>query len=333
MHFLFYGAGAIGSVTGGFLAQAGFDVTLCARPKHVEAIRNQNGLALKGWEESWIQPVGVVTDLSNLNTQSDWVIFLSVKSYDTEASLKTLRDVFSMDTPLVCLQNAVTNEDMAQKFFANVYGGVFKMTCAMLNPGEVLFRKRGQLVIGKHPQGNDKNAFAIVAALNKAGFQAELSEDITAEKWNKLLINLNSATHAIIATTKTNYREMARIRTAVVREGHEVLNAAGIAHEATVPGSQTMQQMLKNLAESGPPQVDDQHFMVTNGTWQNLYHRRKDIENGLYHETIIGLGRRYGIPVPYNQAVWQLLKESHEKQLGPEAFTTEELDRVAQEYM
>jgi 2-dehydropantoate 2-reductase len=51
-----FGAGAIGSVAGGLLAKAGEDVTLIARPAHVEAV-NANGLLIEGPEGSLRIPV------------------------------------------------------------------------------------------------------------------------------------------------------------------------------------------------------------------------------------------------------------------------------------
>src|SRR5436305_14460265 len=38
LRFLFFGAGAVGSLLGARLAQAGSDVTLIGRPPHVEAV-------------------------------------------------------------------------------------------------------------------------------------------------------------------------------------------------------------------------------------------------------------------------------------------------------
>ncbi|MBM2837097.1 MAG: ketopantoate reductase, partial [candidate division NC10 bacterium] len=47
MHTVIVGAGGLGSVVGGYLAKAGYPVTLIARPAHVKAIRD-NGLEIAG---------------------------------------------------------------------------------------------------------------------------------------------------------------------------------------------------------------------------------------------------------------------------------------------
>ena len=320
--FLIYGAGAIGSALGGVLARAGQAVTLCARAGHVEAIKAQSGLRLRGWEESWLQPIDAVTGLDGIDPSMDWTVVLAVKSYDTPAALEDIARTLPPETPIVCMQNSVANEEIAARRFGYVYGGVFKMTCAMLEPGGVLFRRLGQIVVGLHPAGRDRTSEKIVERLCQAGFRGELSENIVSEKWHKLLINLNSATHAIIRATPETSREMARIRTAIVREGHEALTAAGIEHEATVPGSETIAEMLHKLEKSSPPSANPQPFLVHNGTWQNLHLQRPHLENGLYHETIINLGKEHGVPTPYNQAIWLLLQRAHAEGLGAECFGT-----------
>lgn len=47
MRVCILGAGGLGSVIGGYLAHTGVEVTLIARPAHVEAIR-RNGLRIDG---------------------------------------------------------------------------------------------------------------------------------------------------------------------------------------------------------------------------------------------------------------------------------------------
>ena len=43
LRFLFFGAGAVGSLLGARLAQAGSEVTLIGRPPHVEAVARAHG--------------------------------------------------------------------------------------------------------------------------------------------------------------------------------------------------------------------------------------------------------------------------------------------------
>jgi len=66
MKILIYGAGAIGSVIGGFLAKAGHEVSLLGRPWHIEKIK-RDGLHITGiWGEHIIRNLNCYTDISQI---------------------------------------------------------------------------------------------------------------------------------------------------------------------------------------------------------------------------------------------------------------------------
>src|SRR5262245_29302618 len=78
------GAGAVGSVLGGLLAQAGFPVTLLGRAAHLEAIR-ERGLHVEGlFGEHRVRDLRLATDVHEL-AGTFGLVLLTVKSHDTGA--------------------------------------------------------------------------------------------------------------------------------------------------------------------------------------------------------------------------------------------------------
>lgn len=100
------GAGAVGCYFGGLLAQAGHDITLIARPNHVEAI-TANGLLLETRDAKTFIPLKAATDPTSLNPP-DFVLFC-VKSGDTEAAGQAVAPFLHADTVILSLQNGVDN--------------------------------------------------------------------------------------------------------------------------------------------------------------------------------------------------------------------------------
>src|SRR6266404_3281359 len=81
---LIAGAGALGSVFGGFLRAAGHDVTLLGRAPHLEAIE-RHGLMVDGiWGRHHVTGFGCAGDVRELRGAFD-VVLVSVKSFDTAA--------------------------------------------------------------------------------------------------------------------------------------------------------------------------------------------------------------------------------------------------------
>jgi len=86
MHTVIVGAGGLGSVVGGYLAKAGYPVTLIARPAHVKAIRD-SGLEIMAVDGRHLIREVQATDNPKTVTAADLLI-LTVKTYDTDEALK-----------------------------------------------------------------------------------------------------------------------------------------------------------------------------------------------------------------------------------------------------
>src|SRR5262245_66308139 len=108
MQIVVLGAGAIGSVYGAKLSTA-HDVVLVARPAHADAI-NRDGLHVIGAEDR-VYPVRAVTQLNRLPENA--LIVLTCKVSDTEAALSGVRHLTNEDTTVLCVQNGLYSENVA----------------------------------------------------------------------------------------------------------------------------------------------------------------------------------------------------------------------------
>lgn len=105
---LIAGAGALGSVFGGFLRRAGFDVTLFGREPHVAAIA-WHGLAIEGiWGAHHVHGFSVASTEEALCGPYD-LILLPVKAYDTAAMARLVGPLLAADGVIVSLQNGLGN--------------------------------------------------------------------------------------------------------------------------------------------------------------------------------------------------------------------------------
>ena len=218
MRFIVYGAGAIGGVIGGRLAEHGHDVALIARGAHYEAIRDR-GLQIESPDDVVTVRVDVVDHPSQLTFSESDVVILAMKSQDTAAALIALAAVAPPTTPVLCAQNGVENERVAVRWFANVYGICVMCPAAHLVPGVVQAYSAptpGILHLGRFPAGVDEVAERTAAALRDATFASEARPDIMRWKYTKLLMNLGNAAEAAFAPSD------ARITVVNPRDGRRV---------------------------------------------------------------------------------------------------------------
>jgi 2-dehydropantoate 2-reductase len=293
MRHIVYGAGGIGGVMGARLHQSGHDVVLIARGAHYEAIRDK-GLRVQSAEEDVTLEIRVEDHPSKVGLTDDDVLYLGMKSQDTQDALFTLRDIAPPpDLPVVSLQNGVTNEPAILRFFANAYGICVMCPTNYTEPGVVQAYSApitGLLDIGRYPTGVDDTAEAIAASLRASTYESQARPDIMRWKYGKLLMNLGNGIDAMCGPAARGTDLFRLVR----REGVDVLRAAGIDfvdrdEDAGRRGSFMQMRPIEGLDRGG------------GSTWQSLDRGTGSVETDYLNGEITKLGRELGIPTPANE--------------------------------
>lgn len=299
MKILMMGSGGVGGLYGGRLAQAGCDVTFVARGAHLAAMRD-TGLLIENETLGNVQikPVKVTDDPLSAGTPD--LIILGVKLWDTKAVAELLKPIVGPNTAVLSLQNGVVKDDILRVVLgdAAVMGGVAYVGTHIARPGVI--RQVGtlqRLVFGEYDGKKSARAEALLAALLKAGIQAELSDDIRRTLWEKytFLVGL-SGTTATMRSTIGPVRENAQARAFLhdlMKEAVAVGRALGVA----LPENYADDRLA--FADSVPGTMDS-----------SLHH---DLRNGNRLEVewlaggVVQLGKKAGVPTPCNRAVWDML--------------------------
>lgn len=246
-HLLVIGAGAIGCLVGGKLAQADVSVTLAGRPRFVEAVR-ANGLRLIS--EGMTQRIDAIYAAPSLadayrHAAESGRLFdaaiLTVKSYDTAAALAELKEAATAAgasvPPILSLQNGVGNEEAIAAAFGpeRTIAGTITAPVEVPETGVVHLTKP-KFLIGLAVWDTRQPA-PIFAALHQqltdAAIPLTLYADARSMKWTKLLMNqIGNATSAILAQppgVTFAHPAIANLEIAALRETMAVMAGAGIA--------------------------------------------------------------------------------------------------------
>ena len=108
--YLIYGAGALGSVLGGFLQNIGRPVTYVGRGRHFQALQ-KHGLKITGiWGDYFIPPEEIDAQTRPEASEKRFsTILLCVKSKDTEAAAREAAPLLQEDGIMVSIQNGLNN--------------------------------------------------------------------------------------------------------------------------------------------------------------------------------------------------------------------------------
>ena len=295
MRFVVYGAGAVGGVIGGRLHQAGFDVALIARGRHLDILR-RDGLTLVGYEGVSQLPVTAVGHPRELELTADDVVLLTMKTQHTEAALEDLRRSTDLDLPIVCAQNGVENERLAARRFGRVYAMLVWLPASFMEPGRVVAYaapKHGLLDLGRYPRGCDAVAAEIASAIEASGFACRCDPDVLRMKHYKLLTNLMNA----VVATLGHLPDFGDLPSRIRDEALACFEAAGI-------DCATAEEEGERRAASQVRIVDiEGESRKLGSSWQSLARGAGSIETDFLNGEISLLGTQYGVPTPCNRAL------------------------------
>jgi 2-dehydropantoate 2-reductase len=320
MRFVVYGAGAIGGVVGGRLAQAGHEVVLIARGEHHDAIRDEGLRLVMPDAEPLTLSIPVVSHPAGIDFRADDVVLLAMKSQHTGKALSALQASAPASVSVVCAQNGVANEPAALRLFDDVYGVCVVCPALHLEPGVVEAHAApvtGILDLGRFPNGVGPRGEKIAAAFESATFESVARDDIMRWKYGKLLNNLGNAVDALCGP-QDDARVVHRRAWA---EGAAVLTAAGV--DAVSPEEDSTRrgagfQWGGDAARSRPGA----------SSWQSLARGTGSIEADYLNGEIVLLGRLHGVPTPVNLLLQQLAATAAREGQRPGSLPVDELIRM-----
>jgi len=256
------GAGAMGSLFGGLLAESGADVWLLdIWTEHVKAV-NENGLNIEREGKFRSVSVKATTDPNRIEISDLAIIF--VKSTNTSQAAKTAKFLMDDSSLILTLQNGMGNADTIAEVIepTRIIAGTTSHGATMLGPGSIRHAGIGPTTIGMWADGGKDKVLYIAKFLTEAGIKTEAVDDIQSVIWNKLLVNVGI--NAITALTGIKNGQLLdlsatqNISRAAVEEAMELARAQGIhiredsveyvfeIAKATSPNRSSMDQDVDN---------------------------------------------------------------------------------------
>jgi 2-dehydropantoate 2-reductase len=301
-HIAVVGAGAVGSFYGAMLALAGHRVTLIGRPAHAQAIK-RDGLKLDLAKSPRIETVQIEasSEFSSLQT-ADLVLFC-VKSTDSASVALQIDPYLAPHALIMSLQNGVENAALiAQQIPHAVIPCVVYVASEITAPGCVKHHGRGDLVIGTMQPSRlidpQKTLQEIVELFGSAQVPVQISQNVMAELWSKLMINC--AFNAISGLAQIQYGKLAALasvrstQTALVKEVIAVAHADGI-HLSEAIALQAVEQISVTMGSQKSSTAQDMA-------------RSKPSEIDHLNGFIVRRGQALGVATPVNQALFALVK-------------------------
>ncbi len=296
------GAGAMGSLFGGLLAESGADVWLFdIWDEHVNAI-NKNGLKIE--RKGKFRSVSIKATIDQDQIGISDLIIIFVKSTHTGQAAQKAKFLMGDNSLVMTLQNGMGNADIIAETIepSRIIAGTTSYGATLLGPGSIRHAGIGPTTIGMWADGAKDKVLYIAKYFLESGIKTEVVDDIKSVIWNKLLINVGI--NAITALTGIKNGQLLdlsatrNISRAAVEEAMELAKAQGI-----------------NINKDSVEHV----FQIAEATSSNRSSMGQDVDNKRITEIeaingfVVHEASAMGIKVPVNKTLTALIEtvQSH----------------------
>ncbi len=298
MKILVVGAGGVGGYFGARLAADGNDVVFAARGAHRRAMAERGLKVLSANGDLHIERPWLFEDPDDVGLCD--AVLIATKLWDLAAAAELARPVLAHDSAVIPLQNGVVAEETVAELLGPQFavGGVAHIGAEIAEPGVI--RHVGtlaRLVVGELDGGTSWRLEALAGALEGAGIDHKISDDIRRDIWTKFVLL------TAFAGVTAYYREPigeaiscaagSGLHASLVREAAAVARAKGIALAADLE-----EKLIAGVRDFPPEMKSSMQTDLEHG-------RRLELEwlNG----TVLRLGRELGLETPSHLKVVEAL--------------------------
>jgi len=304
MRIFVVGAGALGGLVGGLLSEAGEDVTLIEINRARAQLLNSTGLLVaEGTKGERCLRVHVVSSVAG-EAPAD-LVFVSVKTYQTEAAVRGVEAIIGPRTRVLSMQNGIGNTKVMADILGpeRVLSGITYHSIQHVGPNRLRYRGGIKPIqIAPYDGRLTPEVEAIGEVFSRAGLKTEVVDNIDHTVWQKLLHNaVVNPVSALTSRTCNGLladRDLQQFMRVVCDEIVAVMRARGVP--------------IVDEEDPYRPVIGSQKALGNNrpSMWQDLS-RGFPTEIDAINGAVVDEARRLGLEAPLN---WGLVRFIHARE-------------------
>ena len=296
------GAGAMGCLFGGLLAEKGLKVTLIdVWKEHIDAI-NKNGLKMDGFGGDRFIKINATNDPKSISPVD--VVIIMCKATALEQALTNAKNIVGDKTVLMSFQNGIGHEAIMQNIVGidKVLGGTTTQASNILGPGHIKNHASLPSWIGEYEGGLSDRVKDIAETFTAHGLETIASDNVKKRKWMKLfaltavgpLSAIFDMHHTELYVTNKESKLARELGKQIILETRKVAQADGVE----VSEDECLEMFLK-IVDSNQTNKSSMAFDIQ-------YKRKSEIDfiNGSVSKT----GKKHGVLTPLNDMLYKIIK-------------------------
>ena len=295
------GAGAMGCLFGGLMAEKGLDVTLIdVWKEHVDAI-NSKGLKMDGHGGDRYIKIKATTDPSTLKPVD--AIIIMCKAPALEKALTNAKNIIGDKTMLMSFQNGIGHEAIMQKIAGKekVLGGTTTQASNVLGPGHIKNHAALPSWIGEYEGGMSDRVKDLAETFTAHNLETIAVPDIKKRKWMKLfaltaigpLSSIFDLHHTDLYISNKNQEVSRELGKKIILETREVAKADGV----DVTEDECL-EMFNKIVDSKQTNKSSMCFDILN---------KRKTEIDFINGAVSKIGKGHGVKTPMNDLMYKMI--------------------------
>ena len=296
------GAGAMGCLFGGLLAEKGLKVTLIdVWKEHIDAI-NKNGLKMDGFGGDRFIKISATNDPKSISPVD--VVIVMCKATALEQALTNAKSIVGDKTVLMSFQNGIGHEAIMQNIVGidKVLGGTTTQASNILGPGHIKNHASLPSWIGEYEGGLSDRVKDIAETFTAHGLETIASDNVKKRKWMKLfaltavgpLSAIFDMHHTELYVTNKESKLARELGKQIILETRKVAQADGVE----VSEDECLEMFLK-IVDSNQTNKSSMAFDIQ-------YKRKSEID--FINGSVSKIGNKHGVPTPLNDMLYKIIK-------------------------
>ena len=296
------GAGAMGCLFGGLLAEKGLKVTLIdVWKEHIDAI-NKNGLKMDGFGGDRFIKISATNDPKSISPVD--VVIVMCKATALEQALTNAKSIVGDKTVLMSFQNGIGHEAIMQNIAGidKVLGGTTTQASNILGPGHIKNHASLPSWIGEYEGGLSDRVKDIAETFTAHGLETIASDNVKKRKWMKLfaltavgpLSAIFDMHHTELYVTNKESKLARELGKQIILETRKVAQADGVE----VSEDECLEMFLK-IVDSNQTNKSSMAFDIQ-------YKRKSEID--FINGSVSKIGKKHGVPTPLNDMLYKIIK-------------------------
>ena len=296
------GAGAMGCLFGGLLAEKGLKVTLIdVWKEHIDAI-NKNGLKMDGFGGDRFIKISATNDPKSISPVD--VVIIMCKATSLEQALINAKNIVGDKTVLMSFQNGIGHEAIMQNIVGidKVLGGTTTQASNILGPGHIKNHASLPSWIGEYEGGLSDRVKDIAETFTAHGLETIASDNVKKRKWMKLfaltavgpLSAIFDMHHTELYVTNKESKLARELGKQIILETRKVAQADGVE----VSEDECLEMFLK-IVDSNQTNKSSMAFDIQ-------YKRKSEID--FINGSVSKIGKKHGVPTPLNDMLYKIIK-------------------------